>query len=51
MDTLVIDEVSMLRADLLEAIDYSLRINGGDPDRPFGGKQIIFVGDVFQLPP
>lgn len=51
MDTLVIDEVSMLRADLLEAIDYSLRINGGNPDRPFGGKQIIFVGDVFQLPP
>lgn len=51
MDTLVIDEVSMLRADLLEAIDYSLRINGGDPEKPFGGKQLLFVGDVFQLPP
>jgi ATP-dependent exoDNAse (exonuclease V) alpha subunit len=41
----------MLRADLLEAIDYSLRKNGGDPSKPFGGKQIIFVGDLFQLPP
>jgi len=51
IETIVIDEVSMLRSDLLEAIDYSLRKNGGDPDKPFGGKQIIFVGDVFQLPP
>ena len=51
IDTIVIDEVSMLRADIVEAIDYSLRINGGDPNRIFGGKQIIFVGDIFQLPP
>ena len=51
MDTLVIDEVSMLRADVMEAIDYSLRMNGGDITRPFGGKQLIFVGDIFQLPP
>ncbi len=50
-DTIVIDEVSMLRADLLEAIDFSLRNNGGNPQLPFGGKQIIFVGDIFQLPP
>jgi deoxyadenosine/deoxycytidine kinase len=51
MDTLIIDEVSMVRADVLEAVDHSLRINGGDPFRPFGGKQIILIGDVFQLPP
>jgi ATP-dependent DNA helicase PIF1 len=51
LETIVIDEVSMLRSDLLEAINFSLRNNGGDPSRPFGGKQIIFVGDVFQLPP
>jgi hypothetical protein len=50
-DTIIIDEVSMLRADILEAIDYSLRINGGDRYLPFGGKQLLFVGDIFQLPP
>ena len=51
IDTIIIDEVSMLRADVLEAIDYSLRRNGGFADRLFGGKQMIFVGDIFQLPP
>ena len=51
VDTIVIDEVSMLRSDILEAIDYSLRINGGNPDLPFGGKQMVFIGDVYQLPP
>ncbi len=51
MDMLVIDEVSMVRADILEAIDHSLRLNGGDPFKPFGGKQVVLIGDVFQLPP
>jgi ATP-dependent DNA helicase PIF1 len=51
IDTIIIDEVSMLRADIVEAIDYSLRVNGGNPNKIFGGKQIIFVGDIFQLPP
>ena len=51
INVIVIDEVSMLRSDIMDAIDYSLRINGGNPKLPFGGKQIIFVGDVFQLPP
>jgi hypothetical protein len=51
IDTIVIDEVSMLRADIVEAVDYSLRVNGGDPHKIFGGKQLIFVGDIFQLPP
>lgn len=49
--TIIIDEVSMLRADILEGIDCSLRKNGGNPNLPFGGKQMIFVGDIFQLPP
>jgi ATP-dependent exoDNAse (exonuclease V) alpha subunit len=51
MNTLIIDEVSMLRVDLLYAIDRSLRINGGNPRLPFGGKQVVLVGDAFQLPP
>ena len=51
IQTIVIDEVSMLRSDILEGIDYSLRKNGGDPNKVFGGKQILFVGDIFQLPP
>lgn len=51
MDTLIIDEVSMVRADLIDGIDYSLRRNGGNPSLPFGGKQVIFVGDIFQLEP
>lgn len=51
VDTIIIDEVSMMRSDLLEALDYSLRRNGGNPDEPFGGKQLLFVGDIFQLPP
>lgn len=50
-DTIVIDEVSMLRADILQAIDYSLRNNGGERSKLFGGKQLLFVGDIFQLPP
>ncbi|HMI79090.1 MAG TPA: PIF1 family ATP-dependent DNA helicase [Ferruginibacter sp.] len=51
INTIVIDEVSMLRSDILEAIDFSLRKNGGNPNKLFGGKQLIFVGDIFQLPP
>ncbi len=51
IDTIIIDEVSMLRSDILEAIDYSLRNNGGNRALIFGGKQILFVGDIFQLPP
>ncbi len=51
IDTIVIDEVSMLRSDILEALDFSLRKNGGDPNKKFGGKQLLFIGDIFQLPP
>lgn len=51
IDTLVIDEVSMVRADMLDGIDMFLRKFGRDRNMPFGGVQIILVGDLFQLPP
>jgi ATP-dependent DNA helicase PIF1 len=51
LDTVVIDEVSMVRADLMDGIDYSLRINRGRLKEPFGGVQLILVGDLCQLPP
>jgi len=51
IDTLVIDEVSMVRADLLDCVDAFLRLNGPDTNLPFGGIQMIFVGDLYQLPP
>ena len=51
MDLLVIDEVSMVRADLLDAIDASLRRNTESPNIPFGGKTVLLVGDLHQLPP
>jgi ATP-dependent exoDNAse (exonuclease V) alpha subunit len=51
IDTLIIDEVSMVRVDLMDGIDYALRLNRDAPDVPFGGAQVIFFGDLFQLPP
>lgn len=50
MQTLIIDEVSMIRADVMDAIDYSLRKNLGNP-LPFGGKQVLLIGDLYQLGP
>ena len=49
-DTIIIDEASMLRADLLDAIDYILQIST-HTEEPFGGKKIVLFGDLFQLPP
>ena len=49
-DTIIIDEVSMVRCDILDAIDYTMRKVLRNP-MPFGGKQVVFVGDMFQLPP
>ena len=49
--TLVIDEASMLRADLLDCIDAFLRKHGPKRRQPFGGVQMTFVGDLYQLPP
>jgi hypothetical protein len=51
MDLLIIDEVSMLRADLLDAIDVTLRWVRRNKTQPFGGVQVLFIGDLFQLPP
>lgn len=50
VDTIIIDEISMVRADIFEKMDKILKIINNN-DRMFGGKQIIAVGDLFQLPP
>lgn len=50
IDCLVIDEISMVRADIMDAIDERLR-EACDNDAPFGGVQVIMFGDVYQLPP
>ncbi len=51
IELLIIDEVSMLRADLLDAIDTVLRHIRSTKNQPFGGIQILFIGDLWQLPP
>jgi hypothetical protein len=51
IELLIIDEVSMLRADLLDAIDTVLRTIRRNPSQPFGGVQLLFIGDLLQLPP
>lgn len=50
LDLLIIDEISMVRADLLDAIDATLR-RYGKPDQPFGGVQLLMIGDLQQLAP
>ncbi len=51
IDILIIDEISMVRADMFDAIERFLMINGKDSGLPFGGVQICIIGDLFQLPP
>ncbi len=51
LDTIIIDEISMVRADLLDCIDKFMRLNGRDSKKPFGGVQVFAIGDLFQLPP
>lgn len=51
LDTLVIDEVSMVRADVMDAIDYSLRVHRKRLGVPFGGVQVVLFGDLHQLSP
>ncbi len=51
MELLIIDEVSMLRADILDAIDQVLRSVRRQRNTPFGGVQVLFIGDLLQLPP
>lgn len=50
MDLMVIDEISMVRSDILDAVDDVLRRHR-DPTRPFGGVQLLLIGDLQQLPP
>ncbi|RME95265.1 MAG: helicase [Bacteroidetes bacterium] len=51
MELLIVDEISMVRCDLLDVMDRILRYYGGRRDLPFGGKQLLFIGDAYQLPP
>ena len=51
LDVLIIDEISMVRSDILDGIDLSLRINREKMELPFGGVKVIVFGDLFQLPP
>ncbi len=51
LELLIIDEVSMVRADMLDAMDAILRQFRHQPHLPFGGLQVLFIGDLFQLPP
>lgn len=51
LELLIIDEISMVRADMLDVIDRLLRVFRRKPNLPFGGVQVILIGDTFQLAP
>ena len=51
LELLIIDEISMVRADLLDQIDVTLRQTRKKHQLPFGGVQLLFIGDMYQLPP
>ncbi len=51
LDSIIIDEISMVRADLFDCMDLFLRSVRGNRDEPFGGVRIIMIGDLYQLPP
>jgi hypothetical protein len=51
LDLIIIDEISMVRADIIDALDTVLRRVTKQRNRPFGGKQLLFVGDLYQLEP
>lgn len=50
-ELIVVDEISMVRVDLMDALDWSLRRNLNQEDKPFGGKKVVLVGDLLQLGP
>ncbi len=51
LQTIIIDEISMVRADLLDCVNALLQKYGPHKGRPFGGVQMVFIGDLYQLPP
>ncbi len=51
LDLIIIDEISMVRCDIIDFVDRVLRIYSNNMREPFGGKQLLFVGDIFQLEP
>ena len=51
LDLIIIDEISMVRADMIDFMDRVLRHFSGNGREPFGGKQLLLVGDIFQLEP
>ena len=51
LDLIIIDEISMVRADVIDFVDRVLRVYSGNMREPFGGKQLLLVGDIFQLEP
>lgn len=51
LELLIIDEISMVRADTLDAVDTILRHFRNQPRMPFGGVQLLYIGDLYQLPP
>lgn len=51
VELIIIDEISMVRADIIDFIDRILRMYSGNMRQPFGGKQMLLVGDIFQLEP
>ncbi len=51
LEAIVVDEISMVRADLLDCMEAVLRQHGPRPGAPFGGVQMIFIGDLYQLAP
>lgn len=51
LELIIIDEISMVRADVIDFIDRILRFATGNRRQPFGGKQLLLVGDIFQLEP
>ncbi len=51
VELIIIDEISMVRSDIIDFIDKVLRIYNRNMREPFGGKQMLFVGDVYQLEP
>lgn len=51
LELIIIDEISMVRADIIDFVDRILRVYSGNSREPFGGKQLLLVGDIFQLEP